>query len=88
MVALKGSTVVCLRAEIPADLVVRRGYAMRSQKMKSIATQRKILLRNWSSWNWGVPGAGAGGLPVFKLLPFVKVEAKKPKGNAPIPNDI
>ena len=30
----------------------------------------------------------AGGLPAFKLFPFVKVEAKNPKGNAPIPNDI
>lgn len=48
------------------------------------ATMRKMRLRNTSSACWALPGGGAAGRPSWTL----KTEAKSPKGNAPIPNDI
>lgn len=58
-------------------------YAMRSQKIKMMATQRKTLDKNCSSASCGEPCAGGAGLPSLKL----NVEAKIPKGKAPIPKE-
>ena len=51
--------------------------------MKSRATHKNTFERNWSSANSGLWGEGAG-----RPSPKLNVEAKKPKGKAPIPNDM
>lgn len=59
-------------------------YANSNQAIKSTANHRKTLDKNCSSICCGVPrGAGLG-----RGSPKLKVDVKKPKGNAPIPKDI
>ena len=52
--------------------------------MNAKAMNRKIRLKNCSSWYWADP-TGTWPSPPSPKLKFV---AKKPKGKAPIPKDI
>lgn len=71
---------------------------MSNQKMNTIPTQRNSLDRNWSSAYSGELGAKNIKIELSirknarkdrnSNLPKLKVDAKKPNGKAPMPNDI